>query len=101
MTLHTCVHRLWTEVAPFWRHFGPYAGPVSTIQVKHVPEDVHATLRARAAAKGMSLQEYLLAHLTDEARTPSLDEVLARPRTGGRVSMAAAVTAVRAERDGR
>lgn len=74
-----------------------------SIQVKDVPDDVHATLRRRAASAGMSLQEFLLARLTDEARTPTLDEVLDRAggRAGGRVPLRSAVRAVRAERDHR
>jgi antitoxin FitA len=76
---------------------------VPSIQVKDVPDDVHATLRRRAAAAGMSLQEYLLARLVDETNTPTLDEVLDRAggRAGGRASVKAAVKAVRAERDAR
>jgi plasmid stability protein len=74
-----------------------------SIQVKDVPEDVHLTLRRRAAEAGMSLQEYLLDHLEQEARTPTLDEVLDRAggRAGGRAPLAAAVKAVRADRDSR
>jgi plasmid stability protein len=74
-----------------------------SIQVKDVPEDVHAVLRRRAGAAGQSLQEYLLARLVEEARTPTLDEVLERVghRTGGRVTVKDAVRAVRADRDGR
>ena len=68
-----------------------------SIQVKDVPDDVHATLRRRAAAAGQSLQEYLLARLVDEASTPTVDEVLERAggRAGGRAELAAAVRAVR------
>lgn len=74
-----------------------------SIQVKDVPDDVHAVLRRRAGAAGQSLQEYLLARLVEEARAPTLDEVLGRieHRTGGRVAMKDAVRAVRADRDGR
>ena len=54
-------------MAPEWRYFGP----MPSIQVKDVPADVHATLRRRAAAAGQSLQEYLLARLTEEATTPT------------------------------
>lgn len=86
-------------MAPQWR----YLRIVPSIQVKDVPDDVHATLRKRAAAAGMSLQEYLLAHLVVEASTPTIDEVLERAgqRAGGRVKTRDAVKAVRADRDGR
>lgn len=74
-----------------------------SIQVKDVPDAVHATLRRRAATAGMSLQEYLLARLTEDTNTPTLDEVLDRAdgRAGGRASLESAVNAIRAERDAR
>jgi hypothetical protein len=74
-----------------------------SIQVKGVPDDVHAILRRRAAAAGMSLQEYLLELLRVEAKTPTLDEVLERAggRAGGRAPLKSAVKAIRAERDTR
>jgi len=76
---------------------------VPSIQVKDVPDEVHATLRRRAAGAGMSLQEYLLAHLVAEATSPTVDEVLERAgqRAGGRVATRDAVKAVRADRDAR
>jgi antitoxin FitA len=76
---------------------------VTSIQVKDVPADVHATFRRRAAAAGQSLQEYLLARLVEDAQTPTLDELLERAggRAGGRADLKAAVKAVRAERDAR
>jgi len=72
-----------------------------SIQVKNVPDDVHATLRRRAANGGQSLQEYLLERLAQDARTPTLDEVLDRAggRAGGDVPLEAAVRAVRSDRD--
>ena len=74
-----------------------------SIQVKDVPDEVHATLRKRAAAAGQSLQEYLLARLVAEATQPTIDEVLDRAghRAGGRITTRDAVRAVRAERDSR
>jgi hypothetical protein len=74
-----------------------------SIQIKHVPPDVHRVLRHRAAAAGQSLQEYLLARLTEDAGQPTLDEVLRRAgdRASGRVSLAEAARAVRADRDAR
>ena len=72
-----------------------------SIQIKGVPDEVHATLRRRAAAVGMSLQEYLLARLVDDASTPTLEEVLDRAggRAGGRAPLSSAAELVRADRD--
>jgi plasmid stability protein len=55
------------------------------IQIRDVPEDVHAVLRTRAAAAGMSMSEYLRSELITLAARPTLDEVLARAqaRPGG------------------
>jgi antitoxin FitA len=50
------------------------------IQIRNVPEDVHRTLKARAAAKGMSLSEYLLADLIPLSSLPTLEEHVARVR---------------------
>jgi antitoxin FitA len=74
-----------------------------SVQIKNVPDDVHRTLRRRAGAAGQSLQEYLLARLVEEARKPSLDEVLARvsQRSGGTLPIAEAARAVREDRDAR
>ncbi|MBK5224604.1 MAG: hypothetical protein JJE52_17355 [Acidimicrobiia bacterium] len=43
------------------------------------------------------MQEYLLDRLEQDASTPTLDEVL--DRAGGRVPLASAVDAVRADRE--
>jgi plasmid stability protein len=74
-----------------------------SIQVKDVPDDVHAILRRRAAAAGKSLQEYLLARLVEDANVPTLEEVLDRAggRAGGRASLRKAARAVRSDRDTR
>lgn len=74
-----------------------------SIQVKDVPDDVHATLRRRAAAAGMSLQEYLLGRLVEDAHAPTLEEVLDRAggRAGGRAPLTRAAKAVRSDRDAR
>ena len=84
-------------VAPEWR----YSRDMSSVQIKSVPDDVHAELRRRAANEGKSLQEYLLKRLVDEARRPSLDDLLSRAgqRSGGHVSFLFASEAVREDRD--
>ncbi|HVA43959.1 MAG TPA: hypothetical protein VNF50_10795 [Acidimicrobiales bacterium] len=73
---------------------------MSSIQVKDVPEDVHTTLRRRAAAAGQSLQEYLLARLIEDTATPTLEEVLDRAgrRAGGRAGLEEAAQVIRSER---
>ncbi len=55
------------------------------IQIRDVPEDVHAVLRSRAAAAGMSMSEYLRSELISMAARPTLDDVIARAqaRPGG------------------
>ena len=47
---------------------------MSTLQVRNVPEDVHRTLKARAAASGQSLSEYVLAELIQVAPAEMLGE---------------------------
>jgi plasmid stability protein len=74
-----------------------------SVQIKNVPDDVHRTLRSRAAAAGQSLQEYLLALLVEEARMVPLDDVLERigGRSGGTLPLGDAVAWIREERDRR
>ncbi len=69
------------------------------IQIRDVPDEVHSTLRSRAAAAGMSLSEYLLREVTEMAARPSVADVLRRAqrRSGG----AAVTDIVAAVRDGR
>ncbi len=82
-----------------WR----YSGAMPSIQIKGVPDDVHATYRRRAAAAGQSLQEYLLAKLVGDAAHPTLDELFDRveARAGGRVDLRLATELIRADRDDR
>jgi len=49
----------------------------TVVQVRGIPEDVVATLKARAETRGQSLAGYLRDLLTDEAARPSIDEVMA------------------------
>ncbi len=74
-----------------------------SIQVKNVPDDVHETMRRRARESGQSLQEYMLQKLCREARTPTVEELMARiaHHSGGDFSLEEAAALVRAERDAR
>jgi plasmid stability protein len=51
-----------------------------SITVRDVPEQVHRELSARAARRGQSLQEYLIAELTRLAGRPAPEDLLARVR---------------------
>ena len=74
---------------------------MSNIQIKDVPEDVHRVLRARAAAAGQSLQEYLLRKLVAEARRPTVSDILERAgqRSGGSMPPHVAADFTRIDRD--
>jgi plasmid stability protein len=48
------------------------------IQVRDVPDEVHRTLKMRAAAKGMSLSDYIKRDLEAAAGRPTLEEIDAR-----------------------
>lgn len=83
--------------------FGSNRSPMKAIQIRNVPEDLHSTLRARAAAAGVSLSDYALGELRRAAGRPEISEVLRRAesRSGRPVSTDAIVEAVRADRDER
>lgn len=48
------------------------------IQVRDVPSEDVATLRARAASRNMSMSSYLRELIHDDASRPAMSEVLAR-----------------------
>lgn len=54
------------------------------IQVRNVSDEVHRTLKARAAAAGMSLSDYIKRDLEQAAARPSLEEIDARVSARGR-----------------
>lgn len=68
------------------------------IQVRNVPDDVHRTLKARAAAAGMSLSDYVKQDLEAAAARPTLEEIDARVTERG-PSAVRAKTVVSALRD--
>lgn len=65
---------------------------MATIQIRNVPAAVHQTYQSRAAAAGMSLQEYLLTELERNAalRSPAepVVETEERMRDDGREDFA-------------
>lgn len=56
---------------------------MSLIQIRGVPEDVHRTLKVRAAAAGTSLSEYVLREVMRAARSPTPEELDDRIRARG------------------
>lgn len=75
---------------------------MKTLQIRHVPDEVHRTLKSRAAQAGVSLSDYALVELRRSAETPTIAEVLDRIRERQRPDLPeSAADAVRAERDSR
>ena len=72
------------------------------IQIRNVPDAVHATLKSRAAIAGQPLTEYLLAELRRVAERPTPEELADRllRRPSARLETSPS-KAVRAERDRR
>jgi antitoxin FitA len=72
------------------------------IQVRNVPEDLHRTLKARAAMAGMSLSDFLLAEMRSLAERPTISELRERVRRRASVALdRPAAEAVRHEREAR
>jgi len=70
------------------------------VQVRDVPEDVHRTLKARAAAAGVSLSEYMRSVLARSASRPTPAELTMRIKARGAVALdEPSEQAVRAIRD--
>lgn len=76
---------------------------MKNIQVKSVPDEVHRVWKTRAAAEGMSLQEFLLRKLTREAQQPTLAELFERieHRGGPEIDHQLIVDMIREDRESR
>jgi antitoxin FitA len=51
------------------------------IQLRNVPDNLHRSLKARAAMEGMSLSDYLLSEIREIAERPTLAELRQRLHT--------------------
>jgi len=72
------------------------------IQVRNVPDEVHASLRERAASAGVSLSEYVLSELRRVAeRSRNAETLLRSAQREGGFSREEIVAAVRLGRDER
>jgi antitoxin FitA len=76
-------------------------GGMANVQVRDVPDDVHRRLKAQAAMSGQSLNEYLLARMTDLASTPTVPELLERIREREPYDGPSSAALVREDRDRR
>ena len=78
---------------------------MATIQIKHVPDDVHRMLSVRAAAAGKSLQQYMLDSVYMQSAVTSAEELLDRKQAEvlahgeTHVDPAAIVEVIRADQD--
>jgi len=71
------------------------------VQIRDVPEDVHRRLKSQAAFEGLSLNEYLLARITEIARLPTLAELSARIRAREPYTGPSSASIIREDRDSR
>jgi antitoxin FitA len=51
------------------------------IQIRNVPDELHRKLKVRAAERGTSLSEFLLAEVEEIADRPTLSELMERLAT--------------------
>jgi antitoxin FitA len=80
-----------------------YAANMSKmIQVRDVPEEVHSTLKARAAREGMSLSDFIKKELERTVERPTMREWLERAQQAKRIlAKRSAAQIVRELRDAR
>lgn len=57
------------------------------MQIRDVPENVHRTLKSRAAASGVSLSEYVRTILAGAASRPTVEELEERIKQDGSASL--------------
>jgi antitoxin FitA len=72
------------------------------IQLRHVPDDLHRKLKARAAMEGLSLSDYILREVRQLAEKPTMAEMMERLARLEPVNLKPSATEmVRELRDGR
>ena len=70
------------------------------VQIRNVPDALHRTLKARAAAAGQTLSDYLLAELARVAARPTREEMRTRLHGRRRVTLRTPAAAlIREERE--
>jgi plasmid stability protein len=72
------------------------------VQIRNVPDELHRTLKSRAALRGMSLSDYLLAQLRESAGMITPEEMAERLASRPPVDLPqSAADLIRCERDSR
>ena len=72
-----------------------------SIQIRNVPDDLHTSLKARAAREGRTLSDLILSELPRIADKPTPEDVMARIRGRSPVGGPPASERIAAERDQR
>lgn len=74
---------------------------MANVQVRGVPDDVHRRLKSQAALAGQSLNEFLLARMSDIASVPTVPELAQRIRERAAYKGPSSAAVIRKERDRR
>jgi len=74
---------------------------MANVQIRGVPDDVHRRLKSQAALAGQSLNEFLLARMSDIARVPTVPELAARIRERTSYDGPSSAAVIRDDRDSR
>ena len=71
-----------------------------TLQIRDVPDEVHAAVRTRAAQAGLSVSDYLLNLVSDLVTRPSMAEMVERAKMLSQVGAGRAETKAGGRRRG-
>ena len=72
------------------------------IKLRHVPDEIHRKLKARAALEGLTLSDFLLREVRGIAERPTVSELRARVASRSRPALRESpAKAVRAAREAR
>ena len=78
-----------------------YSVAMTLLQIRKVPEDQRRVLKVRAAARGESMNAYLLDVISREVARPTVSEILDRAARRAERAKGSALEAVTAERSDR
>jgi hypothetical protein len=74
---------------------------MANVQIRDVPPDVHRQLKAQAALSGQSLNEYLLARVSELASAPTVPQLIERLRERGPAGAPPSARVIREDRERR